>query len=228
MDGGTVRNLIQLGDLMQILCAENSPVTFAGISILLEVEGYENVALASNYAQIKEKLASKPYDLLIAELRFEDAELLDVAEELHRMWPGLKILVYTHHDNPTYLARASANRIFDFVLKTSSTSKLLRSVAESKTGSVPGESLLSTSTQFLTSLIQPANPNTAHLTKRENQILTHLALGLSNKEISSVLSISLETVKEHVQNVLRKLKANDRTEAAVWALRKGVPTLKLA
>ena len=94
-------------------------------------------------------------------------------------------------------------------------------------GGVPGESLLSMSTQFLTSLVQPTNPNTAHLTKRENQILTHLALGLSNKEISLVLKISLETVKEHVQNVLRKLKANDRTEAAVWALRKGVPTLKL-
>ena len=220
--------LIQLGDLMQILCAENSPVTFAGISILLEVEGYQNIAWAVNYAQIKEKLGSKPNDLLISELRFEDAELLDVAEELHKIWPDLKILVYTHQDNPTYLARASANHVFDFVLKSSSTSNLLRSVAESKTGSVPEESLLSKSTHFLTSLVHPANPNTAHLTKRENQILTHLALGLSNREISNVLSISLETVKEHVQNVLRKLKANDRTEAAVWALRKGVPTLNLA
>lgn len=211
---------------MQILCAENSPVTFAGISILLEVEGYQNISLATNYAQVKEKLASKPYDLLITELRFEDAELLDVAEELRKAWPDLKLLVYTYHDNPTYLARASANRIFDFVLKSGSTSNLLRSVAESKTGAVPSESLLSMSTQFLTNMVQPANPNTGHLTKRENQILVHLALGLSNKEISSLLNISLETVKEHVQNVLRKLKANDRTEAAVWALRKGVPTLK--
>jgi len=211
---------------MQILCAENSPVTFAGISILLEVEGYQDVALARNYAQMKEKLASRPFDLLITELRFEDAELLDVAEELVKAWPDLKILVYTHHDNPTYLARATANRIFDFVLKSSSTSNLLRSVAESKAGAVPPESLLRMSSQFLTGQVQPINPNTAHLTKRENQILTHLALGLSNREISSVLSISLETVKEHVQNILRKLKANDRTEAAVWALRKGVPTMR--
>ena len=211
---------------MQILCAENSPVTFAGISILLTVEGYQNVALAQNYAQIKEKLASKTFDLLISELRFEDAELLEVAEELHKDWPNLKILVYTHHDNPTYIARASANHIFDFVLKSTCTSNLLRSVAESKSGAVLGESLLRMSTQFLTNLVQPANPNTSHLTKRENQILIHLALGLSNREISNVLKISLETVKEHVQNVLRKLKVNDRTEAAVWALRNGVPTLK--
>jgi DNA-binding NarL/FixJ family response regulator len=51
-------------------------------------------------------------------------------------------------------------------------------------------------------------------------------LGLSNREISQALSISLETVKEHVQNILRKQKAKDRTEVAVWALRNGIPTFK--
>jgi DNA-binding NarL/FixJ family response regulator len=48
---------------------------------------------------------------------------------------------------------------------------------------------------------------------------------LSNRDISKSLSISLETVKEHVQNVLRKLKISDRTAAAIWSLRNGVPTL---
>jgi DNA-binding NarL/FixJ family response regulator len=57
-------------------------------------------------------------------------------------------------------------------------------------------------------------------------VLVQLSLGLSNREISQSLSISLETVKEHVQNILRKQKANDRTEVAVWALRNGIPTLK--
>jgi DNA-binding NarL/FixJ family response regulator len=65
------------------------------------------------------------------------------------------------------------------------------------------------------------------LTKREQQVLIHLALGLSNKEISAAVRISIETVKEHVQNVLRKLSLNDRTAAAVWALRAGVPDLEL-
>jgi DNA-binding NarL/FixJ family response regulator len=65
------------------------------------------------------------------------------------------------------------------------------------------------------------------LTRREQQILVHLSLGLSNREISNSLKISLETVKEHVQNVLRKIKAADRTAAAVWAIRNGIPPLKL-
>lgn len=212
---------------MQILCAENSQVTFTGISILLEVEGFKHVFSADNYAQIKERLASEPIDLLITELRFEDEELLDVAGEIRKTWPETRILVYTHQENPTFLARAAACKVFDFVLKKMSTSCLLRSVTNAAIGVAPPESLLTMATKFLSHSEHASNPHTAHLTKRELQILTHLALGLSNREISSLLSISLETVKEHVQNVLRKLKASDRTEAAVWALRKGVPTLNL-
>ena len=46
--------------------------------------------------------------------------------------------------------------------------------------------------------------------------------GLSNREIGKSLSISVETVKEHVQNILRKLQVNDRTQAAVWAVKRGL------
>ena len=213
---------------MRILCAENSPVSFAGISILLSVEGYANVSKATNYAELKRTIAADSFDLLITELRFVDAELLDVVGEVCQSFPSTKILIYTYYENPTYLARASACKLYDFVLKRMSTSYLLRSITEAPGGVAPPESLLTMSTNFLTHPKLPTNPKTEHLTKRELQILTHLALGLSNREIGSVLGISLETVKEHVQNVLRKLKANDRTEAAVWALRNGVPTLKLS
>jgi len=52
--------------------------------------------------------------------------------------------------------------------------------------------------------------------------LQHVAMGLSNREIGKSLGISVETVKEHVQNILRKLDVNDRTQAAVWALKNGM------
>lgn len=60
------------------------------------------------------------------------------------------------------------------------------------------------------------------LTPRESLVLSHIALGLSNAEITWSLKISVETVKEHVQNLLRKLAVNDRTQAAVWALQSGL------
>ena len=60
------------------------------------------------------------------------------------------------------------------------------------------------------------------LTPRESQVLRLIAMGLSNQEIADSLDISVETVKEHVQNLLRKMSLNDRTQAAVWAIRHGV------
>ena len=57
------------------------------------------------------------------------------------------------------------------------------------------------------------------LTQREGEVLRQLACGLTNKQIAEALHISYETVKEHVQHVLGKIGVNDRTQAAVWAVR---------
>jgi DNA-binding NarL/FixJ family response regulator len=61
----------------------------------------------------------------------------------------------------------------------------------------------------------------APLTKRETQILTYIAEGNSNKEIARILSISEQTIKNHVSAILRKLNANDRAHAVALALRSG-------
>ena len=60
------------------------------------------------------------------------------------------------------------------------------------------------------------------LTPREQQVVRHLAYGLSNSEIAASLEISVETVKEHVQNVLRKMGMAGRTHVAVWAVKSGM------
>jgi DNA-binding NarL/FixJ family response regulator len=69
---------------------------------------------------------------------------------------------------------------------------------------------------------EAATQGGVQLTPRETQVLRLVAMGLSNQEIADSLEISVETVKEHVQNLLRKISLNDRTQAAVWALRHGL------
>lgn len=75
-----------------------------------------------------------------------------------------------------------------------------------------------------TATIMSRSPATASddvsTTPRETQVLRGIALGLSNKEIANSLSISVETVREHVQNLLRKLAVTDCPQAAVWAVRR--------
>ena len=60
------------------------------------------------------------------------------------------------------------------------------------------------------------------LTQREGEVLRQMANGLTNKEIAEVLHVSYETIKDHVQHILRKIGVDDRTQAAVWAVRKGL------
>jgi DNA-binding NarL/FixJ family response regulator len=62
----------------------------------------------------------------------------------------------------------------------------------------------------------------APLTQRESEVLAKLAEGLTNKQIAADLHISYETVKEHVQHILQKIGVTDRTQAAVWAVRRGL------
>ncbi len=67
-----------------------------------------------------------------------------------------------------------------------------------------------------------ALPEEMPLTGREAQVLRHMALGLSNKDVAHSLMISVETIEEHAQNILREINAKDRTDAVVRAIRAGL------
>ena len=128
----------------------------------------------------------------------------------------------TSFDNPTYIARAVASGAHDYIFKGSSREELLESITGAASGQLPvraGE-LRRVATTMANRVVTP-DPDVP-LTQREMQVLRHVALGLSNKEIAQSLTISVETVKEHVQNILRKLAVSDRTQAAVWAVRRGL------
>jgi len=86
-----------------------------------------------------------------------------------------------------------------------------------------GAIIVARRTSFFAAILSPKPPAAdSLLTPRESQVLSHVAFGLSNDEIARSLENSVERVKEHVQDLLRKLAVNDRTRAAVWAVKSGV------
>jgi DNA-binding NarL/FixJ family response regulator len=108
------------------------------------------------------------------------------------------------------------------MLKGCTRSELINSITGAAAGQLPmkaGE--LRRVATTMANRLATADPDIP-LTQRETQVLRHMALGLSNKEIAQSLTISVETVKEHVQNILRKIAVSDRTQAAVWAVRRGL------
>jgi DNA-binding NarL/FixJ family response regulator len=149
-------------------------------------------------------------------------DAFELVTKLANANPATKFVFMTALDNPTYMARARAVGAANFLLKGFSQKELVTAIENAAAGKPA-----SGSGPFakIAASMEPRDTRAARdsgLTPRESQVLSHVAFGLSNDEIARSLEISVETVKEHVQNLLRKLDVNDRTQAAVWALKAGV------
>ncbi len=162
-------------------------------------------------------------DVVLLDIRLQNGEDgLASIKPLREACPRAKLIVLTAFDNPTYVARAASAGATDFLLKSVSRDVLLAAITGAMAGAGPhhaGE--LERTTSRLSNRSLPEGIDIP-LTPRETQVLRLISVGLSNQEIADSLTISVETVKEHVQNLLRKLQVNDRTQAAVWAVRQGL------
>jgi DNA-binding NarL/FixJ family response regulator len=210
---------------LRICCIDDNPICIHGLKNALSSAGHQMVGSLDRHSQIETFLENSPCDVLISELRVGDFDLLERCHQVIGKYTESKWIIYSYDENPTHVARASALNAWDYIPKRYTVQRLIQSCESVRTGHRMPESLVCLAKTFLTSHHKPAESIPVPLTKREHQILIHLSLGLSNRDISKSLNISLETVKEHVKNLLRKLKISDRTAAAIWSLRNGVPTL---
>jgi DNA-binding NarL/FixJ family response regulator len=149
---------------------------------------------------------------------------LKLLEKIRESHADLPVLMVSAYENPTYVARAVALGANDYVLKSEAGEKIVAAINLAVKGHPP---LAGGLWHRIRSLMQSGEvpssfPQQTPLTSREVQVFRHIGLGLSNREIARSLQISVETVKEHVQHLLRKVDASDRTEAAVNAVRFGL------
>ncbi len=207
---------------VKVLVADDHEVVRTGLASLLAGSSIKIVAEAGDGAEAV-KLAHKHRpDVVLLDIRMPDTDGLDALDKIHRDLPDTRVVMLSTYDNPTYVARAVALGATDYVLKGASRQELITAItgaAEGKGPSRTGE--LQRVAGAMSKSINPPDDEVP-LTNRETQVLRHVALGLSNKEIGRSLQISIETVKEHVQNILRKIAVTDRTQAAVWAVRRGL------
>lgn len=199
----------------------HDPVRF-GIRKLVDVTDIQLVAEAINGQDAIELAFRYMPDIFVTEIRFPDMHGVDVVATLREKLPSLPIVVFTSHDNPTYAARVALHGVNEYVLKTNPIEELLNAIDRARTQQPAPEHGLVHRVRDLMSRRRPEFVEDFPLTQREFQVMRHVALGLSNREIGRSLKISIETVKEHVQNILRKIDAADRTQAAVWAVKRGL------
>jgi DNA-binding NarL/FixJ family response regulator len=209
---------------VRLLIADDHEVVRQGLASLLADTDVQIVAEASRPGEAIDMARQHKPDVALLDIRMMEGgdDGLTALETIHKDVPDTRVVMLSAFDNPTYIARAHALGAADYLLKGCTRDQLLstiHAVAGQNGASAHGELSKVAGTMATR---KKSEDDEASLTQRETQVLRHLALGLSNKEIAKSLAISVETVKEHVQHVLRKIGVNDRTQAAVWAVRKQI------
>ena len=187
---------------------KGSDIRIAGVAMT----GQEAVRLARRH---------KP-DVVLLDVRLGAEDGLDVIKRIRSAATATRVVVLSAFDNPTYVARAVSAGAHDYLLKSATRAEIVAAVNAAAAGEAPSRAgeLLRVATSMASKELPPDTD--VPLTPRETQVLRLVAMGLSNREIADALAISVETVKEHVQNLLRKVAVSDRTQAAVWAIRHGL------
>lgn len=209
--------------MIKVIVSDDHEVVRSGIVKLIEGTEVQIVGAASNVAQTLAITLSESPDVVLLDVRLGDEDGLVALEEIRKQSAGVAVIIMSTYDNPTYVARAIALGANDYILKDANRATVLDAIKRAAAKELPSESSLLRRVQAtMQKRRDRSDSKEVPLTNREIQVLRHIALGLSNKEIGVSLNISVETVKEHVQNILRKLDTTDRTAAAVWAVKTGL------
>jgi DNA-binding NarL/FixJ family response regulator len=201
---------------MKLLIVDDHEIVRVGLKHLF---AHWTVIEASDGDVALKLFAKHQPDVTLLDVRMPN-DGMDCLARIKLDHPSAVVLMFSGYDNPTYIARAVALGAQGYLPKTATSKEILAAIKTVATGDDlwTRDELRRVTGALSTPRVGPNIE--VPLTKRENEVLKQLAFGLTNKEIAKALGISYETVKEHVQHVLRKIGVSDRTQAAVWAVRK--------
>jgi cyclic di-GMP phosphodiesterase len=173
-----------------------------------------NVSEAVAYA-----LAYQP-DVVLMDFDLPDGNGLQATEQIKALMPSIKVIMLTVHIDDESLVGAIAVGCSGFVKKQDAIDDLFAAIVAAH----EGEMIVSRSA--LTPLLRQLRPTSrglgSDLTTRQHEVLGLMASGLVNKQIAKQLGLSLNTVRNHTQNILYKLQAHSKLEAVATAVREGV------
>jgi DNA-binding NarL/FixJ family response regulator len=209
----------------RILLADDHALVRGGLRLVLDAEpDLEVVAEAGDGAEALERALRDDIDLAVLDVSMPRLTGLQVAHELSRHRPDMRILILSMHDNEQYLFEALKAGASGYVLKSASN----RDLVEACRAAMRGEPFLypAAVTRLIRDYLDRAGRGEAipedPLTPRELQVVKLIAEGHTTDEIADVLVISPKTVERHRANVLEKLGMRNRVELTRYAIRRGL------
>jgi DNA-binding NarL/FixJ family response regulator len=211
---------------ISIVIADDHPMVRAGLRSMLNVPRIQIVGEANHGEEaVRMVLALNP-TVVLMDVRMPKLDGIQALEALKKAKSATRVIMLTTYRSTTYLLRSLSAGAAGFVLKDIAREDLLAAIYAVASGASMVDS------QFLQSVLRSlehepddkeAPPESVEpLTAREKDILRLMVEGLTNQAIAQVLSLSPGTVKGYLHTILQKLGTNDRTQAAVKAIRLGL------
>jgi DNA-binding NarL/FixJ family response regulator len=206
-----------MNDKIKIFLADDHKILRESLRILLSQEAdIEVVGEAEDGLSVEDGLRRKAADILILDISMPKRSGLDVAKNVTKQYPELKVIFLTMHKSEEILAEAFESGAGGYVLKENAFEELIKAIHTVWGGKVYVSSELS---PILLSGFLSNERRGSDLSVREREILKLLAEGYSNKEISDMLVISVKTVETHRANIMRKNNFKNITELVLYAAR---------
>ncbi len=198
-----------------VLCVDDHPLVRKGVaSILANETDMLLVAEASNGREAVELFRLHQPDVTLMDLRLPELSGIAATKEIRLEFPGARIIALTSFDGDQEIYQALEAGARGYLLKEMVHTEVLHAIRTVHSGKrlMPPEIAERLSAYF---------PEIA-LTPREVEVLSLVAKGMANKEIAGKLGAASGTIKMHVQNILGKLEAADRTHAVTIAFQRGI------
>ncbi|WP_298235525.1 response regulator transcription factor [uncultured Azohydromonas sp.] len=199
---------------LRILLVDDHPLVREGLRARLQAGGgYEITAEAGSAEAAMQALLREQPDLVLMDvgLKGSEANGIELAAQMIRRCPELRVLMFSMYDNPEYVQRALQAGARGYVLKDAAADELLAAIEAVRSGGTflsPG----------VTRRLFRAQAPKPLLTPRESEILSAMARGESSKQIARGLDLSVRTVETHRQNIKRKLELDSPAELMRYAL----------
>lgn len=219
--------------VIDVLIVDDHPLLRQGLSRLLELEGkIKVVGQACNGLEALRLAGELAPDVILLDINMPGMNGIEVAKILRERHPNIRLLVLTIHDDESYVNEMIRMGARGYLLKDSEPSQVVEAIEKIHCGETvfPAHLMERVMEHYHHIEVQygrlqsAATMDELALTTREIEILGLIVDGMSNKEIAATLYISEKTVKNHITSLLRKLEVDDRTQAAVFAVSRGMFT----